>query len=73
MIKNVKLSSANIRWHLRTLIVAKAQNINNVPRIVRYFSPCNIAKVIAQKWHRVFIETFIIFKYENKNDLKLIY
>ena len=32
MVKNTKLSSANVRWHLRTLSVVKAQNINSVPR-----------------------------------------
>ena len=38
MVKNVKLSSANVRWHLRTLSVAKAQNINSAPRIPAFFS-----------------------------------
>ena len=33
MVKNVKISSANVRWHLRTLGVAKAKNINSAPRI----------------------------------------
>ena len=32
MVKNVKHCSANVRWHLRTLSVAKAQNINSAPR-----------------------------------------
>ena len=36
MVKNVKLSSANVRWHLRTLSVAKAQNINNVRRNLEF-------------------------------------
>ena len=33
MVKNIKLSGENIRWHLRTLNIAKAQNINSAPRI----------------------------------------
>ena len=33
MVKNIKLSSVNVRWHLRTLSVAKAQNINSAPCI----------------------------------------
>ena len=32
MFKNVKLSSADFRWHMRTLGVANAQNINSAPR-----------------------------------------
>ena len=34
MVKNVKLSSAIVRWHLRTISVAKAQNINSTSRII---------------------------------------
>ena len=33
MVKNVKLSSANVRWYLRILSVAKTQNINSAPPI----------------------------------------
>ena len=36
MDKNVKLSCANDRWHLRTLSVAKAQDINSARRNVKY-------------------------------------
>ena len=32
MVENVKVSSANVRWYLKTLGVARAQNINSVPR-----------------------------------------
>ena len=35
MVKNVKISSANVRWYLRTLSVAKIQNMKSAPK--RFF------------------------------------
>ena len=39
MVNNVKLSSENVRWHLRTLGVAKTENINSAPRITLVLLP----------------------------------
>ena len=48
MVKNVKLSSANVRWHLRTLSVGKAKNINSNPRTSSYYTTLENILVLFQ-------------------------
>ena len=58
MVKNVKHSSANVRWHLRTLSVARAQNINSAP-------PPRLILDICSKPYKLQLQQYFLLSVKN--------